>query len=835
MRIVIDMQGAQTASRFRGIGRYVMSFTQALVRNRGEHEVILVLSGLFPDSIEPIKKSFLGLLPKENIRVWHAPGPVRDDDSNNSNRRDIAEVIRESFLSSFNANVILITSLFEGFIDDAVVSVGVIDKKTPVAIVFYDLIPLLNPDDYLKPNPAYERHYLRKINFLCKADCFLAISESSKSELIKSLTIPEKKVANISAATDDFFKLAESDADTWEKLKVKFGISKHFILYTGASDARKNINSLIDAYSTLPSDILNEYQLVLGGGMDINHVHAFKKRIKSSGISNIQICFTGHVSDNEMLQLYSNCDLYVFPSVQEGFGLPVLEAMTCGAPVIGSNVSSIPEVIGSNEALFDPFDVNSIREKIIDVITNEALRSKLIVNGINHSKSFSWDKTATKALDALSDKIIQQDITVEPVTYSETISTIGSLIKNNDNLKNDLENTSICLAQNSNTGHKPQILVDISELIQRDAGTGIQRVVRNILQQWLENPPLNYIVEPIYANTSQQGYRYAKKFSAKFFGLQTQELQDDAIDYQAGDIFLGLDLQPQVQIAQADFYQLLRRHGVKVSFIVFDLLCYLHPHFFMGGEESKNQFDNWLHTVAENDEAICISKSVADEFNSYMLSKKVDRLLPFKTQWFHLGADIKSISSKKALYTKDKEQLSILKSTKTFLMVGTVEPRKGHAQTLDAFEKLWHSDLSFNLVIVGKQGWMVEDLVERIQNHKEFNNRLFWLEGINDEYLEELYKQSNCLIAASYGEGFGLPLIEAAQYKLPIIARDIPVFREVAGEHAYYFEGTSTDELANKIQQWVNLYNLKEHPKSDKMPWLTWQESAKNLLNLIIE
>ncbi len=117
MRIVIDMQGAQTKSRFRGIGRYTMSFTQAIVRNRGEHEVLLALSGFFPETIEPVRAAFNGLLPQENIRVWHAPGPVMEAYAANDGRREMAELIREAFLASLQPDVIHISSLFEGYVD----------------------------------------------------------------------------------------------------------------------------------------------------------------------------------------------------------------------------------------------------------------------------------------------------------------------------------------------------------------------------------------------------------------------------------------------------------------------------------------------------------------------------------------------------------------------------------------------------------------------------------------------------------------------------------------------------------------------------------------------
>ena len=113
MRIIIDLQGAQTESRFRGIGRYTLALAKAIVRNRGNHEVLIAISGLFPETIEHIRAAFDGLLPQENIRVWYAPGPVRERQPENNWRRKAAERIREAFLASLEPDVIFITSLFE--------------------------------------------------------------------------------------------------------------------------------------------------------------------------------------------------------------------------------------------------------------------------------------------------------------------------------------------------------------------------------------------------------------------------------------------------------------------------------------------------------------------------------------------------------------------------------------------------------------------------------------------------------------------------------------------------------------------------------------------------
>lgn len=179
--------------------------------------------------------------------------------------------------------------------------------------------------------------------------------------------------------------------------------------------------------------------------------------------------------------------------------------------------------------------------------------------------------------------------------------------------------------------------------------------------------------------------------------------------------------------------------------------------------------------------------------------------------------------------------LQQLQARLSFLMVGTVEPRKGYAQALAAFEQLWQQAIDMNLVIVGQQGWMVESLIEKLRGHDEVGKRLFWLEGISDEYLEKVYAASTCLIAASEGEGFGLPLTEAARHGLPIISRDIPVFREVAGEHAWYFTGCEPSDLATSILEWLQLYRMNGHPRADSMPWLTWRQSAERLKQIIIK
>ena len=133
-------------------------------------------------------------------------------------------------------------------------------------------------------------------------------------------------------------------------------------------------------------------------------------------------------------------------------------------------------------------------------------------------------------------------------------------------------------------------------------------------------------------------------------------------------------------------------------------------------------------------------------------------------------------------------------------------------------------------MIVGKAGWLVDELVSRLETHKELGEKLLWLSDVSDEYLQRLYDESTCLIMASEDEGFGLPLVEAAQNRLPIIARDIPIFREVANEHATFFRGRTGPALADELIEWDSLYNKSLHIKSDDMPIISWKKSADELL-----
>lgn len=369
------------------------------------------------------------------------------------------------------------------------------------------------------------------------------------------------------------------------------------------------------------------------------------------------------------------------------------------------------------------------------------------------------------------------------------------------------------------TPRKRQLLVDVSALVKTDLKTGIQRVVRAVLGEWLAYADADWQVEPVYA--VPEGYRYARRFTCRFLGLPDRHMEDAPVDAWPGDVFFGLDFHNSAVPERQALLARWKNTGVKVGFLVHDLLPVTHPEYFPPGAAALHT--RWLETISAFDLAVCVSSATADELKDWLATRDAGQQRALQIEYSHNGADVAASVPSSGLPADAKKRLRLLQTATSFLMVGTVEPRKGHADVLDAFERLWAEGMDINLVIVGKKGWMVDDLAKRIYASAEYEKRLFWLESVSDEYLESIYAASACLIAASYTEGFGLPLIEAARHCLPVIARDIPVFREVAGAHASYF----SNDLAETVASWLAAYRRGECIRSDHMPWLSWQQSAR--------
>ena len=349
-----------------------------------------------------------------------------------------------------------------------------------------------------------------------------------------------------------------------------------------------------------------------------------------------------------------------------------------------------------------------------------------------------------------------------------------------------------------------QLFLDVSALAEQDLGSGVQRVVRSIGEQLLAHPPPGWRVEPVRALSGGLGYNYARGFATGLLGLEGEPLADGPLLPRQGDLFLGIDLHHDGVLRQRAYLQLLRAQGVAVHFVVHDLLPCQLPECFPPGAAELHAA--WLEVVMACDGALGVSRSVAEELEAWLAEHPPQGGSEgFRISWFHHGCDFGGRDALRRL----SEPVADLPLGLTLLMVGTIEPRKGYLDVIEAASLLWERGLAFQLVIVGREGWTdlpegqrrtIPLTVAAIRRHPQLGRRLFWFDAASDVELDQLYRRADGLIGASYGEGFGIPLIEAASYGLPLLVRDLPVFREVTRGQAVTFPlAADRDQLATAL------------------------------------
>jgi glycosyltransferase involved in cell wall biosynthesis len=401
MILLLDLQACQSESKYRGIGRYSLSLAEemlSLIYERG-HRPSVILNLNFKDDFNRLKVHLLNIFPKLKILSVSIPTPSASGEPSNQWRLRASEILREYLLLKISPDYLHVSTLIaDGWGDDCVASVGELGLHIPTALTHYDMIPLVLEKDYMPPG-FFREHYLRKLESVKRADLLLAISDYSKIEAVEWLKRESDSVVNISAAVDEDF--LKTMIDCGEVLDL-YSLKKGFLLYApGGFDPRKNIDRLIQAYAELDDHIKNKHTLVIASKLHPGIKDHWLNFANQLGLLEGQLVFTDYVPDEHLKVLYSTCHAYILPSLHEGFGLPVLEAMLCGAPVIGANATSIPEAIGLKEALFDPYSVDDMRDKLNRICTDKEYLSLLKEHSKIQPSKFSWKRSAELAIDAI--------------------------------------------------------------------------------------------------------------------------------------------------------------------------------------------------------------------------------------------------------------------------------------------------------------------------------------------------------------------------------------------------------------------------------------------------
>lgn len=354
------------------------------------------------------------------------------------------------------------------------------------------------------------------------------------------------------------------------------------------------------------------------------------------------------------------------------------------------------------------------------------------------------------------------------------------------------------------TSHTPsqrKLLIDVSVISRNDAGTGIQRVVRAIFVELIKANPSGYSIHPVAA-TLKDRYVYIS-----WAGIEPAINKEITIN--ADDVFLGLDLCTRIIPANIKQLSNWKEQGCKIHFLVYDILPILNPNWFPIKMESR--FRHWLKSISIlADATICISPHTQQDLQAWINDHYGITPEHLPSHVIPMGSDIEATMPTKGLPSNFTNILNKILLNKSALMVGTLEPRKGHSQILDAFEALWENNSDVLLVITGRPGWKTEELQSRLTKHIEKNNRLFWINNASDETLSELYKACTGLVVASLAEGFGLPIIEGLALNKPILARDLPVFRFTNHSNIDFFTGTDGKNLSIQIDKWLTKAHKNE-------------------------
>ncbi|MGO9453003.1 MAG: glycosyltransferase [Candidatus Binataceae bacterium] len=1119
-----------------------------------------------------------------------------------------------------------------------------------VCATLYDLIPLVMSEMFLS-DPVEDRCYRSCLDRLRGCDLILSISESSRRDAIGLLGIEEDRIVTIGADSSPTFRPFVSDSASLSeatRLKRRLGIERDFVFSCGGSGLQKNIDGLVSAFSALPAAMRGQRQLVISGILEQSHLERLRRLASTGGLRDNQLVFTGYVPDEDLACLYSQCELFVFPSLYEGFGLPILEAMRCGAAVIASNTSSMSELVDRSDALFDPAKPEEIAALMVRGLSDHGFRRSLAAHGIRRATDFSWEASADIAWQALIEAVArkrslrsarntalangkrrriayvsplppavsgvadysaelihalaqqvdlvlvteQQEVAsaftdnfrtvryeqliasldrfdtvlynfgnstfhaqmwdllpkapgvvilhdaflsglvnwmddtgrrsgyfcqtlladhgmnaarrgadpsqrlevlmtkpmcghvirhatavivhshfaadllarafpwlgvraavipqihstnirtaeredqhevanrvrirerfdiapdafvvasfgyltktkriedllrsfshtrkendmlifvgdlpdipfkktvdelieelgiaasvvvtgfVEPESYNAWLQAADGAVQLRQNTRGETSRSVLdCLAAGlplivndyaslselpdnivvkvpsepepsdiscaidalrRETGrrrelrrlsqryarehHSPakvtgmilstldyaverpadlagdheisevarivgrigrkvtdeslraiaesialgrratfpsRLFADVSYIVKFDYGSGIQRVVRNILANLMNFDETPRTVIPT-TFTSEGDLRWATEMESERI-LAVQGLADRialTIEPGPGDVLLLIDSNWENVDIYAPAVERWRRRGARVYSVVYDLLPIQFPDFFDAVACKVHR--HWLELSARiSDGIIGISRSVADEVITFLTEGGFHREGdPLRIGWFHHGSDF----APSALEVSLSDEVTRLWAPGSFpyvLMIGTIEPRKNHWLAIRAIEALVASGENIRLVIAGRVGWEVDQLASFLKQRSFSAGPIVFLEHPSDAEVDALYRHALALAMPSYGEGFGLPIVEAAQRDVPAIVSDIPVFREIGGEGTLFIDPHDVEAFAHAIRKLMDETLDMRHRRASSVRRQSWSDSAHQLVKII--
>ena len=684
MRLLVDLMGAQTkGSRVRGIGRYTRELALALATGRDERiDLRFVVSENLPDAAGELRALLSPHVAPAAFSAYGTPPTPGMTSLQSDPARRIGEAIVRRHIAGIRPDALLASSLYEVAPEDFTY----FDlRRLPVPLtscILYDLIPHRLPKQYLR-YAEYRKFHEEQTGAVTSADLLFAISEHTRRDAIELLHIDPDRIVTIGGAADAGFVPRARTADETTGILRRLGLRDRFILCAAGSDPRKNASGGLEAFLTMSAEDRQGVQFVLLVPLSDDERSKAQTRVARAGLAPDDVKFLSRVDDDDLAFLYAQAEIFLFPSLYEGFGLPVLEAMQCGAAIIVGDNSSIPEIADRRDVLCDMSSPAAIAQALAKALRDPAWRADVRAWGLSRAKAFSWASTARRLQDGLLDRVPQLARARprrEPPAcfglYESAETEIADILRDAKAPSPTPAAVAPLLLRSAPTlyeGRARRLLIDVTAIASSDRRTGIQRVVRNIVRSL-------YLMEeadvlPVAVRLAHGRLRTCQALVSDLLGC-ARTVPDADLDVAAGDCLLMLD---NSWDTFADFVPVFDAlHAVKGTVVtcVYDLIPQLHRAASV--DPVPTVYAAWLReALVRSDGIITISQAVMGDLLAFVDAGRPPHRDGLSVGWFQCGADIAADGRGTAEIVRPAVSRSFEGGRPVFLIVGTVEPRKG--------------------------------------------------------------------------------------------------------------------------------------------------------------
>lgn len=732
MNILIDGQTLHTYERTRGIGYYFINIVNEII-GLGHNVLIASYKDINTDGLPEAIKS-----KAEVLLVNTDYGHCKNDLLATQYGQELEDIVTNKKVDVFwNPNPLM----------DNVVFSGKIKWCINLATV-HDLIPLVFKTEYLDTadNAVFDEYISRLIK-LKSFDNIIAVSHSTKEDILKYLEIAQSAVTVVHEGVNDKFFLKPS-VDDLEEVSLRYGLPENYIFTLSGPNFRKNNHKLIVAVAILINNYKKDIHLVIGSEFDQQSREMLKAYAREHGVGE-RLMFAGAIPDGDMPIIYRLSKVFVFASLYEGFGLPLVEAMAAGSPIAASGNSSIPEVTGDAAILFDPNDPSDIAKKTAMILEDEQLASRLSKNGTLRARSFNWRDAAIQTIKLF------ESLVKKPATASKTLSM-------QINRKMRLAFFSPLNPQHS----------------------GISDYSESLLKHLKEYAEINLFVDGITPSNPDIVNNF-KHYDYKEFEDLNIKNKYDQIIYHIGNntlheyIYIMLQRYPGITVLHDFNISSFVRHITIVKDKPEDYLkevedCYGVLGKFISERVNKKDYDLDLYKFALNNKIIASSKAVIvhSQWVKNQIACNNVFIIP-------MGADLEPEITPELMSTIRKEK-GIPDETFVISCFGDIVHTKRIDVVIKAFSifRLFFSDAK--LFLVGKCHSEMEEIIHRLLERYNLHDSICITGRVDLEDFKKYMKASDVIMNLRYptmGET-SASLLRAFSYGKPVIISNVNQFRE---------------------------------------------------------